>query len=589
MAMHSSAEEPLLAANAPVSQEAEEDTRQRQANERMNFRAVAIIFVFVLISDIGYFISRAPLTRTFEDIICRQYFDSSRQTLFLDGASGRPDESQCKIPEVQGPVAELFGYQTFLNGLVGILLGLYFGTLADRVGRRPIFVLGAFGGLLSSCWTLYVCWMEFPLRYVWLSSVFLILGGGDTVVNVCLSMILTDSTPASSRSRVFLFFTASNLGSEVIAPPIASYFINSNHSNPWVPLLIGLGCTGGTVLLAACVPETLARNKGYAKISSDETEEGGRVERADDGSFKSTLQHTLRSLKYISGQRVLLVLVCVFTVSDFARQSMLFLVQYVSVRYRLTLGQANYLLSWRATAAIILNVLVLPITDKALQVKWGMSPRKKDLTLARISIWLFTAGFLILALAPTVALVIFGLTLYTLGGAFGIFMRSMISTMVEPDRLGSVYSSIAGSGAEMEYKSRARLERPAVHVFVGVVRSRGGGIIPVQALLVGKLRPDGISSTKAVSLAYFYDRGMQRLSCADWHHVDESETCRTGADLSELRLWLQRQHREWEEDGWVEKASERKGGRTERRPHDGWADGMELMVSGHGRCDFGGE
>lgn len=153
--MDNSAEEPLLAAAANVPDSAPEETSSTK--ETMNLRAVALIFVFVLVSDIGYFITIAPLTRTFEDITCRRYFEVSRQTLFLNSASGRPDEAQCKIPEVQGPVAELFGYQTFLDGLVGILLGLYFGALADRVGRRPIFTLAATGAFLSSCWTLYVC------------------------------------------------------------------------------------------------------------------------------------------------------------------------------------------------------------------------------------------------------------------------------------------------------------------------------------------------------------------------------------------------------------------------------------------------
>lgn len=186
--------------------------------------------------------------------------------------------------------------------------------------------------------------MEFPLRYVWFSSTFLILGGGSTVVNACLTMILTDATPAASRSRVFLYFTASNLGSEVIAPPIASYFIDSN---PWVPLMIGLCCTALTVFIAASVPETLSAERkavGTTADPDDSMEEAVLPPTevpAKDSSFKATIKHTLQSLKYIKSQRALFLLVCVFMISDFARQSMLFLVQYVSVRYRLTLGQVG--------------------------------------------------------------------------------------------------------------------------------------------------------------------------------------------------------------------------------------------------------
>lgn len=157
MAIDSSSEEPLLAANGHDQQTDDDDDDAGSSKSKINTKAVALIFLFVLVSDIGYFISIAPLTRIYEDITCRRYFQESRHTLFLNGTSGRPDEAQCKIPQVQGPVAELFGYQTFLDSLVGILLGLYFGALADRVGRQPIFTTGTVGTFLSSCWTLYVC------------------------------------------------------------------------------------------------------------------------------------------------------------------------------------------------------------------------------------------------------------------------------------------------------------------------------------------------------------------------------------------------------------------------------------------------
>lgn len=56
----------------------------------------------------------------------------------------------------------------------------------------------------------------------------------------------------------------------------------------------------------------------------------------------------------------------------------------------------------------MLNILVLPVVDRILQVKFSMPTRKKDLALARVSICLFTTGFLTLALAPTLAIVILG-------------------------------------------------------------------------------------------------------------------------------------------------------------------------------------
>lgn len=123
------------------------DASYSNKEQKINIKAISLIFLFTLVSDIADFVSIAPLTRVLEDITCRNYYNTA----------SRPDESQCKIPQIQGPVAEIFGMQTFFDGIVGILLGLYFGALADRIGRRPIFILSATGLLLASCWTLLVC------------------------------------------------------------------------------------------------------------------------------------------------------------------------------------------------------------------------------------------------------------------------------------------------------------------------------------------------------------------------------------------------------------------------------------------------
>lgn len=168
------------------------------------------------------------------------------------------------------------------------------------------------------------------------------IGGGDTVGSACLIMILTDTTSVVSRSKIFLYFSAANLGSEVIAPPLASYFIDKHY---WIPLLIGLGCCLVALVIAMFTPETLPK---YAAQSASESSTPVQPPAGDDvddstelPSFAAVTKHAVNSMAFIYSQPVLFVCVAIFLVSDFARQSLQFLLQYVSSRYGVSLGQVS--------------------------------------------------------------------------------------------------------------------------------------------------------------------------------------------------------------------------------------------------------
>jgi hypothetical protein len=186
--------------------------------------------------------------------------------------------------------------------------------------------------------------MDLPIRLIWISSVFLIIGGGSTVTNAVLTMVLTDATPTLMRSRVFLYFTASNLASEMVAPPIASYFIDKDV---WIPLSIGLVCTMLTVIIASNVPETLPmldKKKAALHIAvSDSDEESMSSSDAQSGRvptwLRNPMRHAVKTFIYIGHNRPLFILVFTFLVSDFARQSLQVLLQYVSIRYNVTLAE----------------------------------------------------------------------------------------------------------------------------------------------------------------------------------------------------------------------------------------------------------
>lgn len=107
--------------------------------------------------------------------------------------------------------------------------------------------------------TLLVGWLELPLKLVWLSSFFLIIGGGGTVTGAVAMMIITDATNEKSRSvvrnenveieaecsqvrqsrsNIFFYAQASLIVAELAGPALGSALMANSL---WLPLLLGLG------------------------------------------------------------------------------------------------------------------------------------------------------------------------------------------------------------------------------------------------------------------------------------------------------------------------------------------------------------
>jgi hypothetical protein len=67
------------------------------------------------------------MTRIFEDIICRKYYDQIRSR------GDEPiDEAMCKVDAIQSELAYLFAITASLNALFSVISALPWGIAADR-------------------------------------------------------------------------------------------------------------------------------------------------------------------------------------------------------------------------------------------------------------------------------------------------------------------------------------------------------------------------------------------------------------------------------------------------------------------------
>jgi MFS family permease len=85
--------------------------------------------------------------------------------------------------------------------LLGIILAIPYGLLADRIGRKPTIYLSIPGFALNILITAVVLWFSniFPLRFIWLGSLAWLFGGGLVVASAIIWTMMADVTTESER------------------------------------------------------------------------------------------------------------------------------------------------------------------------------------------------------------------------------------------------------------------------------------------------------------------------------------------------------------------------------------------------------
>ena len=116
---------------------------------------VGLIFVLVTIIDVGAYLAEPPQTRIFEANLCLTYYKETDPSAIL--GDGSIPEKLCKVDVVQQRLAGIFGWQEMFNSFPAILLAVPYGTLADRVGRKWVFMVSLVGLQLNFAWVLLIC------------------------------------------------------------------------------------------------------------------------------------------------------------------------------------------------------------------------------------------------------------------------------------------------------------------------------------------------------------------------------------------------------------------------------------------------
>ncbi|KAF3397997.1 hypothetical protein F1880_006430 [Penicillium rolfsii] len=442
---------PLLG-DAPTSA-----TSTRSKSKKL--MSVLMCAITVLAASFGTDVSLAPETAIFEQIICH------KQGLLSSGAETPPTghlpadgSNPCKSEAVQGELALVLGYKSMFEVLPSIFLSLPYGVLSDHWGRKPVIYLGVVGLLLGELWVRLValCSNVLPLRLVWMTGLFRIMGGGDQVVISIALVMVADLCSEEEISTALFALQSCVILAEIVGAPISAWMMQYDN---WLPYILGAAIivAGSTPILF--LPETLeeakAKKAKYRRGATQEASEtpspSGPVEPSNK---KSSLQEILcqaRDFKESTqsiwrNRNVCLVILCLI-VSVISRQSSTVLLQFASKKFNWSIAQASLLISLRGVFSLANYLAVMPALSFVTAKYLNLHGKYRDHRLSQGSGLISIIGYFAIGLAPVPGLLISGLVILSLGSAFFITARSLATSLVSPDQVGTLYSALAISSS----------------------------------------------------------------------------------------------------------------------------------------------
>ncbi|KAJ5788834.1 uncharacterized protein N7518_005845 [Penicillium psychrosexuale] len=425
--------------------------------------------IFLICADFGFFMSTAPQIAVYEDIICRNYQD----TLHRAGNEtlSSPVSNPCKSEAVQGELALVIGYQSTFDVMPGLILSLPYGVLSDRWGRKPLLYLGILGILLGEIWVRIVClWSSvIPLRMVWLSAVFKIIGGGDQVLTAIAMVIVADVFSDDERATALFRLQSCIQIAEILATPLSAYLMTFG---PMFPFILSLCIITVGSIPPFFLPETLRNTKGK-QISREGLEQDNESEQPQPPR-KAALQELTRqvrefaqSTRFIWADSNVCLMIFVMFVTVMSRQCTNLLLQYVSKKFDWSISRASLLISLRGIFSLVTYLVIMPILAFLAAKHLNLRGNRSDHFLSKGSGVLSIIGFAIISIAPTPAILVGGQVILSIGSSFMVTTRSLATSLVQPDHAGTLYSAIAiaqGAGTLLSGPLFANLFRLGMHL-----------------------------------------------------------------------------------------------------------------------------
>ncbi|KAH8200181.1 hypothetical protein TruAng_005629 [Truncatella angustata] len=374
---------------------------QHNDSTRRAFLTAVLCALIIFVYSLGSATMLTPMSKIFEDIICHNHARRQPQAHHALG------EDRCKAPDVQSELASLQAWSATLEYIPGLLVAVPYGTIADRFGHKLVLSLSSTGVMLQMLAQIIIC---------------------------------IEAHIEPPRSTAFFYIGASAQLGQLLSSPIA--YITMRR-DVWLPVCLGFGlfvlATTLCMLIPSNAPELVRQSQRSVSPSACNAES---IHRSSSWA-RNLIIKSGAALKWIAyDNRPVGYMLTSLLVTVTAKYAAALELQYITKRYDWSWEEAGLVVSARPITSLLLLTIVLPALGNML-LQRGFTPLSKDLSMARLSVFIFGIGSLLLGLAETRVLASVGIILMACGAGFSVLARSIISSLVAKERVGLLYTVIS--------------------------------------------------------------------------------------------------------------------------------------------------
>ncbi|KAK8090452.1 major facilitator superfamily transporter [Apiospora hydei] len=415
----------IMAGDVPGDDDKPSSTQRHMKNSNSAaYRITNILCAIIFVAAGAGGLVTIPQIQLLETAVCREFREGAEVAGLLDESGSSLEPPSCKGKEVQSTVAYIIAVGAALESVIGFLGAIPWSTVADRIGRKPVFVLALIGITADNLIWLAMIWLQLnfhiPSWTVWFASAGLVLGGGNAMLTSVVLSTITDAAPEEIRASLFMRVHAAALSASLLAPSLASALMGA--FGPLDPDALGRHDTAST------------------RTSSD-----GPFQISSAIHALTQASKSLRAfLPFVSRPSLVCLLITVLLSYSLIPATMQLLVQYVSIRYSIGINDTGYVQTVYGLAQLLQLFLGLPLLARLVRSRAGVgSDAQRDLYLARFSFLVAIPGALLMGAAANLGFFVAGLLVLALGAGSSSYQRSLLSSFFDAEYHSRLFSLVA--------------------------------------------------------------------------------------------------------------------------------------------------